>query len=400
MIFKCAKSYLQIVGCIGKGAFAKVYLANDLSTNQKYAVKKLETSKMDQKQLELFKTEKRILRFASGNNLKNIIKLKDILKDASSGIYFIILEYCNGGSLQSCLYNYYKKYRKPFPENYVRYLMREILLGVKSLHDYGIIHRDLKLENILVKYKSEVNRINYNLLSAEVKITDFNTSYFPNKYKPKTGLGTVHYMAPSVLKNYIQMDNKSYDEKVDIWSLGTLCYEMLFAKKLFPAENNIYQNIINAKFYIEKTISPQARSFLYCMLQKKGINRPTTAQLLNHEFIRGNDDLISINTLTNSVPDYNKAFQKLKKTLLTKIIIFKGENFKHIITVIASEQTTFYNLIKSFFYMIKRPDLIFDCDKKVKFKYKERFFTVRENANKSIKELNLLDYDKIHVMLL
>lgn len=73
MIFKCAKSYLQIVGCIGKGAFAKVYLANDLSTNQKYAVKKLETSKMAQKKLELFKTEKRILRFASGNNLKNII---------------------------------------------------------------------------------------------------------------------------------------------------------------------------------------------------------------------------------------------------------------------------------------------------------------------------------------
>ena len=113
--------------------------------------------------------------------------------------------------------------------------MEQILLGVKSLQDYGIIHRDLKLGNILLKYNNEFDRINENILAGEVKIIDFNTSYYPNISEPVTVLGTVPNMAPSIINNVLHSaDNKQpYDEKIDIWSLGTLCYEMLFAKPLF-----------------------------------------------------------------------------------------------------------------------------------------------------------------------
>ena len=128
----------------------------------------------------------------------------------------------------------------------VRYLMKQILIGVKSLHDYGIIHRDLKLGNILLNYHDENDRINQNIFASEIKIIDFNVSYFPNDSEPKTVVGTIPNMAPSIIKNGLTFSqNKEYDDKIDIWSLGTLCYEMLFGKPLFDNKQNheiIYLN--------------------------------------------------------------------------------------------------------------------------------------------------------------
>ena len=71
MIIKTSHLNLELSKLIGQGAFAKVYLAKDLSNNKKYAVKILETSKMCQKKLELFKTEKKILRLAIKQNFRN-----------------------------------------------------------------------------------------------------------------------------------------------------------------------------------------------------------------------------------------------------------------------------------------------------------------------------------------
>ena len=102
MSIKTSHLNLQLLKLIGKGGFAEVYLAKELSTNKKYAVKILETSKMSQKELELFKTEKKILRLAFKQNFRNIIKSQDFLKGAS-GRYYIILEYCNGSSLDKIL---------------------------------------------------------------------------------------------------------------------------------------------------------------------------------------------------------------------------------------------------------------------------------------------------------
>ena len=92
-------------------------------------------------------------------------------------------------------------------------------------------------------------------------------------------------MAPSIINNAFVLNfQKPYDEKIDIWSLGTLCYEMLFGKSPFGQNQNIemIQNIYYANFHIPNTISPQANSFLYCMLQKEGKDRLSCSQLLNH----------------------------------------------------------------------------------------------------------------------
>ena len=76
-------------------------------------------------------------------------------------------------------------------------------------------------------------------LEREVKITDFNTSYdYKGKEPPNTVLGTLQNMVPSIIG--VALNKKdSYDEKVDIWSLGTLCYEMLFGESLFGKRGNL-----------------------------------------------------------------------------------------------------------------------------------------------------------------
>ena len=418
MIIKSGNLNLELLGSIGKGAFAEVKIANDIMTNQKYAVKILETSKMGQKELELFNTEKRILRSALANNFKNIIKMQNILKDLS-GRYYIILEYCNGGSLYDCLKEYSNKNRKPFPEKYVSYLMKEILLGVKSLHDHGIIHRDLKLGNILLKYKSKNNLINQNVLTAEVRITDFNASYFPNNSEPITCVGTIPDMAPSVLQNGLKNDPKPYDEKIDIWSLGTLCYEMLFNKPLFGKiiNNNMYANILNANFTIPNTISPQAKSFLNCMLQKEGVNRLSVSELLNHEFIKKNN-IMNINNITfneNNISNSNTFIQQsstttnlfssgwepsstIVKSDVVINIFFKDYHYKHLINIVTTLNTKIKDLIESYFYRINRPDLAINYNKLVQFEFNGKNLNINNSLNKFVKDLDIMNGSILRVI--
>ena len=131
--------------------------------------------------------------------------------------------------------------------------MKQILIGVECLHNFGIIHRDLKLGNILINYKNENDRINLNILSSEIKITDFNASYYPNNSEPKTAIGTIPNMAPEVIKKHVftQVKECDYDNKIDIWSLGTICYEMLFGKPLFSNIQKLRRNTVFKSLFSE-----------------------------------------------------------------------------------------------------------------------------------------------------
>ena len=217
-------------------------------------------------------------------NHQNMIKLYNLFY--SSNHIYLAIEFCNGGNLYENLQKYKNKYGKPFPEDLVQILMKKILKGVKFLHDNGIIHRDLRLKNILLKYDNDFDLNNNNIYKANVKIIDFNFSQIPNDFERK-------FIVNKEVNN-IQINGtyKNYDKKVDILSLGILCYEMLFGKALFGNMTNeqIYLNINNllANFRLPKTITVQARTFLYCMIQKDGNNRWNAWQLLKNEFITGN----------------------------------------------------------------------------------------------------------------
>ena len=108
-----------------------------------------------------------------------------------------------------------------------------------------------------------------------------------------------------------------YDEKVDIWSLGLLCYEMLFGENLLNQNNNIY-NKKSININIPQNISLKAQTFLLSMLQKNGNKRLSATELLNHEFIKNNNydtpsysPSYSINSKSNLyyMPDNKSKFK-------------------------------------------------------------------------------------------
>ena len=358
---------------IGQGAFSKVYLVKDLISGKNYAAKEVETAKMNEIESNLFSNEKKILRTAFTYNFKNIIKLHAVFKDLT-GKYTLVLDYCNGGSLHERLYKYIKVHGKPFTEDMVRYLMKQILIGVKSLHDYGIIHRDLKLGNILLNYHDENDRISQNIFASEIKIIDFNVSYFPNDSKPKTVVGTIPNMASPIIKNRLKFSQeRGYDEKIDIWSLGTLCYEMLFGKPLFDNKQNheMIYNILNANFIIPKTKSPQAISFLHCMLKKDGINRLSCRELLDHEFIKGNINIFQSynnNIINNQMfNDYDYNIPTYYNNKQRKTNLFFKDNRGITTTIIIDENAIIKDVIKEYFIKIKRPELSHNYQKTVRF---------------------------------
>ena len=235
---------LNRIKLIGEGAFANVYLEQDKYSKQLYATKIINEKKIDPQVKKYLQNEIKILNMI---NHQNIIKLYHVLE--SKNYLFLVMEYSNGGSLYQNLNDYIKKYGHPFPEKLVQRIMKKILTGVNFLHQRGIIHRDLKLGNILLKYENELNK---DIYAAEIKIMDFNCSYISETSATKAFTETVQNMAPSVVQN--KFKTQYYDEKIDIWHLGSLFYEMLFGKPLFSNinEDEIIKNILLCNYKIHK----------------------------------------------------------------------------------------------------------------------------------------------------
>ena len=145
---------LTLIKCLGKGAFGEVYLTSKQGSKEKYATKKIDKK---------FASNPRAKKYLDNeiNILKevdhpNIIKLYNVHE--TTKFIYLVMEYCNGGGLSDCLEEYQKKFRKPFPEEIVQYLMRQIVSGINYLHKKNILHRDIKLDNILVNFDSEEDR--------------------------------------------------------------------------------------------------------------------------------------------------------------------------------------------------------------------------------------------------
>ena len=216
----------------------------------------------------------------------NIVKYEDF--KISQNNFYLVTEYINGGSLKSNLIRYMSIYRKPFSEEIVQYLMRQIVDVVKYLHFNNIIHRDLKLDNILVNFPTEYDKQSLNMKSCQVKIIDFGFATVLDKEFTNTILGTAHNMDPKILAVINnEGPNMGYNEKVDIWSLGTLCYEMVVGCSPFRAQNvkDLYQKVQKGNYIMPSTLSDEIVSFIDSMLQQDSNKRSNAEQLINHKFL-------------------------------------------------------------------------------------------------------------------
>ena len=279
-----------LLKCIGKGAFGEVYLTSKKGSNQLFATKKVSKQRVEtQINKKYFINEISILKTI---HHKNIVKLETIRQTVHN--YYIITEFYNGGGLSDCLRKYKMINGKGFSEKIVQHLTRQIVDALKYLHSRKIIHRDLKLENLLINFETEEDKNSLNMLKAEVKIIDFGFSTILDSSGLRYSiLGSPINMDPILLKKLLNQNISyliGYDEKADIWSLGTICYELLVGEIAFKAQNmgDLIQKIEMGIYHIPTNISQEFISFLNCMLKYDSKFRLSADELSRHPFLNKN----------------------------------------------------------------------------------------------------------------
>ena len=278
--------------CLGKGSFGEVFLTKVKGDDsKKYATKKLNREEIENSEnSEAIKYLKNEITILHNLHHPNIVKFVDIKKTKKH--YYIVMEYCNGGELSKALEDYQEKYGKPFSQEIVQHFMRQIISAFKYIHGLKIIHRDVKLDNILINFESEKDKEDLNLMKATAKIIDFGFACQVSKNGlVYSTLGSPINMDPLLLKKLHSKSKKvrqlGYDYKADVWSLGTICYEMLIGKSPFDAEDmdELINKIEDGTYTIPTNLSKEIISFINGMLQYESIKRLNCEQLSQHPFL-------------------------------------------------------------------------------------------------------------------
>ena len=298
---------------IGEGCFGEVFLVQRINTKEIYVQKKIELFELDKTEIGKYLMRERTIMGKLKH--KNVVRLYEYFEENNSA--YFIMEYCNGGSLDKHLEAYKKKYKNPFPLKLIQIFARQIVEGLAYIHSRGVIHRDLKLDNILLNFKT--NQF-YDYREAEIKIIDFGLSSFG---AATSLVGSPMYMDPKILEKYDKAGGEDklnqYNEKADIWSLGAICYEMLTGESLFKADN--VSDLVNEEgkgFYylpLKYSITAELISFLNAMLQYDPQKRASAKQLLQYPFLTK-----EIHKFTQS--DLSQIAYKIKDGKLTLNFIF------------------------------------------------------------------------------
>ncbi|KAH8668414.1 hypothetical protein BX600DRAFT_256238 [Xylariales sp. PMI_506] len=269
---------------IGKGTYGRVYLGMNATTGEFLAVKEVEVNPRaaggdSNKMRELvaaLNTEIETMQYLDHVNIVQYLGCER--KETSISIF---LEYISGGSIGSCL----RKHGK-FEEPVVSSLTRQTLSGLAYLHREGILHRDLKADNILLD------------LDGTCKISDFGISKKTDDIygndKTNSMQGSVFWMAPEVIRSR----GEGYSAKVDIWSLGCVVLEMFAGRRPWSKEEAIgaIYKIAQGETppiadEVREAISPYALGFMLDCFQVDPRERPTAERLLvQHEFCELNED--------------------------------------------------------------------------------------------------------------
>ena len=292
---------IELLNVVGKGSYGNVYLGKNITTNQYYAVKVISKSQLQSKIVyQYFNNEIYILKHIDHPNIVKYISLVEQKKD-----YWLIIEYCNGGSLVKALKYHLTKFNKPVPENIVRYFIKNILTAVIYLNNKKIIHRDIKSDNILLHYDDEDDLISNNFINAKIKLIDFGFARYLDENELAGSLvGTPMYMDPNVLKTFLESKSRVvqgfYDQKVDVWSLGILTYELLIGIVPFMSKDikGLFQNVNKRDFYIPKEekrdfyLSENAIKFIDKTLNIDPNARPLPSELINDPWINDEDGVL------------------------------------------------------------------------------------------------------------
>lgn len=271
----------EIIKEIGKGSYSKVYLCKRIGDNKTYALKRAKITELPAKDRENALNEIRILASLSHNN---IIAYKEAFYDEQSKTLNIIMEYANGGDIESKIKQAIVK-NDYIPEVLLWEYFIQLINGLKYLHSNKIVHRDIKSANLFVK-------------DGVLKLGDLNIAKINKLGMLLTQTGTPYYASPEI------WDGKPYDYKSDIWSVGIVLYEMCALKPPFNSSSieGLYKSVKRGIYDpIPKHYSRDLSKVIETLLQLNPDKRPSCDQLLNNPIVKKNNKIF----LDNSYMKYD-----------------------------------------------------------------------------------------------
>lgn len=264
---------------IGRGAYSEVFLARDQLRNELCAIKVLE--RIDSEHCKLIDRELQVLRMLNSNSL---VRTCDVFDTPTQT--FVVMEYLAGGELLELITD-----NDHLSERTAKHILRQVLNAVLYLHDRGIVHRDVKPENILLaSNQSPLPR---------VKLTDFGLSRVVSTAGSdapddpmQSQCGTAFYLAPEIANNL------SYGKAVDLWACGVVCFVMLAGKFPFYGDSDEkFMRRLRAGVQFPakewRNVSKPAKSLIRGLLDPNPETRLTAQQALDHRWLQEEPDVLS-----------------------------------------------------------------------------------------------------------
>lgn len=313
--------YYRLIKMIGKGAFGKVFLGVHLLTGKHVAVKSIEKKyiKEESSQKKIFQ-EVLILKKMKH---QKVIRLLEVFENKR--YLFIVLEYASKGDMLR-----YVKRKGRLTEDVAKDLFKQIVSGLRYCHQNLVLHRDIKLDNILLDE------------NKNVKICDFGVSRFVKKGQViKEQCGTPAYIAPEIIRD------KGYEGcYADIWSLGVVLYAMVTGTVPFKADNieDLHKVILKGKYSIPSFLSENCKDLLSKMLKLNPYSRISIDVLDEHPWfekveVKGRRESISsglTDTSQGLTSDHRRAYSVDKGTK-TSLGVAEAENTIQIIDPVLAQ---------------------------------------------------------------
>ena len=276
---------------LGEGWLGVVYKAKTKETNENRAIKIININKLryifkkynsreaNDSDIKPYidsyikETENMIMIEGDNKENKNTVKFHEYFKTDKE--FAIVMELCDDN-----LMNLLIKRKSPFNVNEIYEILNQLNNTFKLMVKKKLVHRDLKLENILIKYENK-EKTKYT-----IKLTDYEVTKKLKTFTEKcsTRVGTLKYMAPEILQG------DKYGRECDLWSLGVMIYTLFFKEFPFDAETDtdlIEQiKLYNETKSIKKTENKELDDLIGRLLEKDPIKRITWKQYFNHPFFK------------------------------------------------------------------------------------------------------------------